>query len=214
MNITKWAVNSNDVTSRLRRLEGAYPKDTHASPVFSKSKFTLPSSMTVTSTGLLNPLSAVQAKGNLSPYVLSGNLGFTADSTSVTIWWDGSNSSKVIVVKRADNTSFTVPKGTQTIGNLFAGTQYGFSVFWNVNNTGGLSFGPGDSGNPKLAISPGAAQSVINAALQAQQAYKAEPVYAGLVYFSTTSGGAFSGPGTTSTGTPYSPVRVRGLNTD
>jgi hypothetical protein len=212
MNLSAWAVSNSDVTSRLRRLEGSYPKQKSATPVFSKSKFVLPSSTAVTPTGQINPLSAVQAKGNLSPFVLSGSLGFIASSTSITVFWDGTNSSVPIVVKRADKTSFTVPKGAQTIGNLQPGTQYLFSVYWNVNNTSGLSFGPGDVGSPRIAVSPGASQATTNAALQAQQTYNAEPIYAGLVAFSTTASGQSSGAGKTPSGIPFSPVRVRGFN--
>lgn len=214
MNITAWRVGSNDLTSRVRRLEGAYPKDTHASPVFSKAKFTLPSSTAVLPTGQINPLSAVSAKGNLSPLVLAGVLGFSADASSITVWWDGTNSSQVISIKRADGTSFTIPKGSQTITGLSASTQYGFSTFWNVNNTGGLSFGPGDTGSPQVGISPTALQSVINKAIQAQQSFDAEPIYSGLVYWSTTAGGGgASGAGTSVSGGPLSPVRPRGFST-
>lgn len=213
--MSSWAVSSTDAISRLRRLEGAYPKDTHTTPVFSKSKFTLPSSTAVLPSGQINPLSAVQAKGNLSPLVLSGVLGFSADDSSITVWWDGTNSSQVISIKRADGTSFTVPKGSQTITGLTAGTQYGFSVYWNVNNTGGLSFGPGDQGSPQIGISPTAPQSTINQAIQAQQSFEAEPVYSGLVYWSTTNtGGGTSGAGTSQTGGVLSPVRPRGFSTE
>lgn len=215
MNTSAWKVSRNDVTSRLRRLEGAYPKDTHTSPVYSKAKFTLPSRMAVLPSGQINPLSAVQAKGNLSPLVLSGVLGFSASSTSITVWWDGTNSSQVISIKRADGTSFTVPKGSQTITGLTASMQYGFSVYWNVNNTGGLSFGPGDTGSPAVAISPTASQSVNNLAIQAQQRFDAEPIYSGLVFWSTTaSGGGTSGAGTSQTGGTLSPVRPRGFSTE
>jgi hypothetical protein len=214
MNVSAWKVSSNDVTSRLRRLEGAYPKDNHTAPVFSKAKFTLPSSTAVLPTGQINPISAVQAKGNLSPLVLSGVLGFSADASSITVWWDGTNSSQVISIKRADGTSFTIPKGSQTITGLSASTQYGFSTYWNVNNTGGLSFGPGDTGSPKIGISPTALQSVINLAVQAQQSFDAEPIYSGLVYWSTTAGGGgASGAGTSQTGGTLSPVRPRGFST-
>ena len=215
MNASTWKVSSNDLTSRVRRLEGAYPKDTHTSPVFSKAKFTLPSRTAVLPSGQINPLSAVQAKGNLSPLVLSGVLGFSASSTSITVWWDGTNSSQVISIKRADGTSFTVPKGSQTITGLVASTQYGFSVYWNVNNTAGLSFGPGDIGAPQIAISPTASQSVNNLAIQAQQSFDAEPVYSGLVFWSTTAGGGgSSGAGTSQTGGTLSPVRPRGFSTE
>jgi hypothetical protein len=214
MSFSQWRVSSQDLTSRLRRLEGAYPKNNHTGPVFSKAKYTLPSSSAVLSTGQINPLSAVQAKGNLSPYVLSGNVGFTAGPNTVTAWWDGTNSSVPIAVRRADGTSFSVPKGSQTINGLTPSTQYGFSIFWNVNGAGGLSFGPGDTGSPRIALSPAAPQSFINAALQMQQSFDAEPVYAGLVYFTTTAaGGGASGAGNTSAGVPYSPIRVRGLDT-
>ncbi len=215
MNASSWKVSSNDLTSRLRRLEGAYPKNSHTAPVFSKAKFTLPSRMAVLPSGQINPISAVQAKGNLSPMVLSGVLGFSASATTVTVWWDGTNSSQVISIKRADGTSFTIPKGSQTISGLTASTQYGFSVFWNINNTGGLSFGPGDIGAPQIAISPTASQSVNNLAIQAQQSFDAEPIYSGLVYWSTTaSGGGTSGAGTSVSGGQLSPVRPRGFSTE
>jgi hypothetical protein len=214
MNISTWKVSSNDVTSRLRRLEGAYPKTNHTSPTFSKAKFVLPSSTAVLPSGQINPISAVQAKGNLSPMVLSGVLGFSSDGGSITVWWDGTNSSQVISVKRADGTSFTVPKGTQTISGLTASTLYGFSVFWNINNTGGLSFGPGDTGTPKVAISPAAGQAVINQAIQVQQSFDAEPIYSGLVYWSTTAGGGgSSGAGTNQSGGALGSVRPRGFST-
>jgi hypothetical protein len=213
MNISKWAVSSNDATSRLRRLEGAYPKTTHTTPVFSKAKFTLPSNTAVTPTGLINSQSAVSAKGSLSPNVLSGVLGFTATTTTITLWWDGSNHSQILSVKRADGTSFTIPPGTQTVTGLIAGTQYGFSVYWNINSSSGLSFGPGDSGTPQIAISPTASPTVLNVALQAQQSYKAEPIYSGQVYFTTPASGTGTGPGTSSTGGPLSSTRPRGFST-
>jgi hypothetical protein len=213
MNISKWAVSSNDATSRLRRLEGAYPKVTHTTPVYSKAKVTMPSSATVTTTGLINSQSAVSARGCLSPNVLSGVLGFTATTTTITVWWDGSNHSQIISIKRANKTSFTIPPGTQTVSGLTPGILYGFSVYWNINSSSGLSFGPGDAGDPKIAITPTASDTVINIALQAQQSYNAEPIYSGQVYFSTPASGTGGGAGTNSSGGPLSPIRPRGFST-
>lgn len=212
MNLNAWRVSKNDTTSRLRRLEGAYPKTNHTGPVFSSSKYTLPASTAVLSTGQISPLSAISAVGNLSPYVLSGNVGFSATSTSITAYWDGTNGSVPMVVKRADGTNFSVPTGSQVITGLTPSTTYSFSIFWNVNNRSGLSFGPGDSGSPMIAMSPTVPQQIINVALQLQQSFNTEPIYAGLVYFTTTASGSSSGAGNTSAGVPYSPVRVKGFN--
>jgi hypothetical protein len=213
INVSKWAVSSTDATSRLRRLEGAYPKNTHTSPVFSTAKFTLPAKTAVTPTGLISSQSSLSAKGSLSPNVLSGVLGFTATPTTITLWWDGSNHSAILSVKRANGTSFTIPPGTQTITGLTAGMQYGFSVFWNINSSSGLSFGPGDSGSPKIAISPTASPTVLNVALQAQQSYVAEPIYSGQVYFTTPATGTGTGAGTSFTGGTLSSTRPRGFST-
>ena len=203
--------NNIQTVNRLNRLEKANPYLRRGAPVFTNGQVVIPANGVSLANGQINPVQGVSGYGNLAPNVISGQIGFSATPTSIVVYWDGTNGSKTFIVKRADGTNFPVPAGRLSIGNLTASTQYGFSISWRVNNPTALSFSVGDSGTPKIAVSPSASNAIMQAAIQAQQQFDAEAIYSGFVYFTTPATGTSSGAGTNQAGSVIGSLRVRGF---
>src|SRR6185312_8192669 len=99
----------DDLSVRVRRLERGEQTFRAGKLVSPSGKFTgLP-------IGLLDgndkiPLtSGVSTKGSISPAGVSGKFAFTATSTSITVYWDGTNGSELLSILRADKTVVQVP---------------------------------------------------------------------------------------------------------
>src|SRR5678815_501061 len=64
---------------------------------------------------------AIDFQGILAPNVVDGKFTISSPSDSTaTIFWDGTNSSRVPVIRRADQTTSTVPANNLTITGLTA----------------------------------------------------------------------------------------------
>lgn len=195
--------NQAMLNARLNRVEGAIPYIRSARQVFSSSSVKAPASSAVNpvlnstlASGTIVPNTGIQAVGNAFPFVIQGKFGFSATPTSITLYWDGTNGSKIFAIKRTDGTNFTIPAGNLLISGLFPLTQYGFLPYNKITSPTQLSFSIGDAGNPQFAFSPSASPDLIAAANQNQSNAGNESVTNSFIYFTTPSSGTDAGQGT------------------
>ena len=92
----------------------------------------------------------IRPQGNLASRVVEGLFTYTATDTSVTLYWDGSNSSIRFVLRRMDGTVFVVPGGSLTISALSHSTQYDLIPFWPLTGCN-IGWVPGETGTPRIA---------------------------------------------------------------
>jgi hypothetical protein len=76
---------------------------------------------------------------------------YTSTTTSITVYWDGTNGSQSLTVFRDDGTNFNSP-GSQTITGLTLNTLYFIYMYWD-EITGGIKFASvaGAVGSPAYA---------------------------------------------------------------
>jgi hypothetical protein len=197
-NFLKFPDNSQLSTTddaRLSRLEAAYPTSIAGRVTFSPSTLSVPSAGSVLPSGAIAP-TGIQATGSTFAFVVQGNFGFTSDGTSITIHWDGSNGSKLLAIRRADGSNYSVTVGSMTVGGLTAGTQYGFSPFVAIAQPQNLSFVQGDAGTPGFAFSPSADATLISSASRTQRLTTNERITEGLIFFTANVGASGLGTGT------------------
>ena len=197
-NFLKFPDNSQLSTTddaRLSRLEAAYPTSIAGRVTFSPSTLSVPSAGSVLPSGAIAP-TGIQATGSTFAFVVQGNFGFISDGTSITIHWDGSNGSKLLAIRRADGSNYSVTVGSMTVGGLTAGTQYGFSPFVAIAQPQNLSFVQGDAGTPTFAFSPTADASLISSASRTQRLTTNERITEGLIFFTANVGASGLGTGT------------------
>jgi hypothetical protein len=127
---------------------------------------------------------------------VQGNFGFTSTGSSITIYWDGSNGSRLLAIRRADGTNYSITAGSMTIGGLTAGVQYGFSAFVAIGQPQSLSFSQGDAGTPGFAFSPAATPTLVSAASRTQRLTTNERITEGPIYFTANGGASGTGTGT------------------
>lgn len=202
------------MNARLNRVEGSIPYIRRATQVYSTSKVKAPSQGSVESTasniqysGQIKPAVGIVAVGNAFPFTIQGNFGFTATANSITLYWDGTNGSKIFVIKRTDGTSFTVPSGSMTVTGLQPSMVYGFLPYNKTTSQANLSFTVGDAGTPMFAFSPAAPPEFIAAANQNQDMSDNESITQNLIYYSTVAAGTSNGQGDPGQISPYSNVR-------
>ena len=179
--------------ARVSRLEAAYPTSIAGRVTFSPSSLAVPATKSVLSSGAIAP-TGIQATGSTFAFVVQGNFSFSSDGTSITIRWDGSNGSKLLAIRRADGSNYSVSSGSMTVGGLTAGTKYGFSPFIAIAQPQNLSFSHGDAGTPEFAFSPSSSADLISSASRTQRLTTNERITEGLIYFTANAG--TSGPGT------------------
>ena len=198
------------LNARIARTEGAIPYIRRANQVFSGSPVKAPSRNSVNpvnsgsqASGTINPDTGIANVGNAFPFVIQGQFGFTSDANSITLFWDGTNGSKIFAVKRVDGTNYTIPSGSMTIGGLQPGTLYGFLPYNKLTSQNQLSFTIGDAGVPQFAFSPNASPDLIAQANQNQSLASNESVTNSFVYYSTTAAGTSTGVATPGIPTAY-----------
>lgn len=198
MNFLKFPNNSqlsNTDDARLSRLEAGFPSNIAGRVTFSNSNLAVPSTNSVNASGAIAP-TGITATGSTFAFVVQGNFAFTSNGISITIHWDGSNGSKLLAIRRADGSNYSVLAGSMTIGGLTAGVQYGFSSFVSIAQSQHLSFVQGDSGTPAFAFSPAAPSSLISSASRTQRLTTNERITEGLVFFTADIGASGLGTGT------------------
>jgi hypothetical protein len=83
------------------------------------------------SPGVVNPASSDMQSAGSRTAALTTNFGFTAPSTtSISLFWDGTNSSTILRVYRDDGTVAGPFPGSQLVTGLTANTQYFFYPYF------------------------------------------------------------------------------------
>jgi hypothetical protein len=149
----------NALRSRVRRLESNAPFLRGGKSGQNRGSYRPVLSSAVDSGGIIDPTgSGIMTVGSLSPY--SNTSGFAATSTSgagagtssLSIFWDGTNSSSLIIINRADSSQFVVPPGSITISGLDPATTYYFLPFW-ARYGCQIGWVLGTVGSPQIAFS-------------------------------------------------------------
>ena len=198
MNFLKFPDNSklsNTDDARVSRLEAGFPSSIAGRVTYSNSSLAVPSTNSVLPSGAIAP-TGIQATGSTFAFVVQGNYAFTSDGTSITIYWDGSNGSKLLAIRRADGSNYSITAGSMKIGGLTTGVQYGFSSFIAIPQPAHLSFVQGDAGSPGFAFSPAATPALISSASRTQRLTTNERITEGLIFFTANIGAAGLGTGT------------------
>lgn len=144
----------------------------------------------------------IDIKGILSPNVVDGQFSVAKPSdSSATIYWDGTNSSRVIIIRRPDSqgqglggTSTTVPPSNITITGLTHDLTYQILPFWVPFNQCGIGFAPGTVGTPKIAFLSTDSDTVFAQGRSLQSLMGREPL--GNVSWTQPASGGSSGGGT------------------
>lgn len=161
----------SNLIARVSRLEDTAPYTIRGNTFAGqgRSKF-----FPLDSSGLLNgrlnlaTSSGINFQGIMAPNVVDGKFTIACPSdSSATIYWDGTNNSRVIVLRRADKNTTTVPPNNITITGLTFSVQYAAYPFWSPFNACGVGWGAGAEGTPQIAI---ASTDSDTTALQAQAA--------------------------------------------
>lgn len=211
-NIFKQSSNNAGILSRLNRVEGSIPYQRAGSQVYSSSLVKSPTSTGVIPTskgigGQINPVSGIDTVGNAYPYTVQGNFNFSANSSSITIYWDGTHGSNQFVIKRSDGTNYTIPPGSLQINGLSPSIVYKFAPYLNLNSSNNVSFVAGDSGTPRFAFSPSASSVLTSSAIRTQQLQQNEAITPGFIQFTMpSSGGTSNGSGSAPSPSPYCTV--------
>lgn len=183
--------SSSDLTVRVTRLERGEQYFRAGKLVTPSGKFAgIPHSL-LDANNKIALVSAVTIRGSIPPSGVLGAFSFTATTTSITIYWDGTNGSTKLKIIRPDKSVVQIPGSNLTISGLTANTTYGFLPFWSPFVNCGVGFVVGDSGSPQFAFSP-SAQTVQNGLQQFQVGREA--LSKGFVTWPTPNAGS-SGPG-------------------
>lgn len=130
--------------------------------------------------------------GSIPPTVIDG---FSVVVTDVTanIYWDGTNSSVQIQIRRTDGSVRVIPPGNLAITGLVANTTYYMLPFWSTlsegDTCGQIGWVAGTAGSPKFCFLTMTLDAVAAQALQFR-----EPLAHPAIIFKTN---AAPGPGTT-----------------
>lgn len=197
---------SNFDDARLSRIEAALPSMRAGSLVYSNSTLAVPGISSVLANGQISPSQGIANTGNSFAFVIQGNFGFSWNGSVLTIYWDGTNGSTPFVVRRADSSQISIPKGSIAIAGLAGETLYAFAPFVAVAQPERVSFVAGDAGSPRYAFSPSVPANTLALAAQAQRLTVNESITSGLIYFTTgASSTTTAGDGTSASGgNPYS----------
>lgn len=184
--------SSDDVGVRVRRLERGRQTMKAGQLVTPSGQYSAVPSSVLISNQIDLASTGVTTNGSIPPTGFSGSFGFTATSSSITIYWDGTNGSKLFQRLGTDGSITQIAGSSMTISGLASVTTYGFLAFYSAYNNCGFGWVMGDSGTPKFAFTA-AAQTATNSMQQALLGR--EPVTTGFITYSTTATGSSSGPG-------------------
>lgn len=194
MGLYDWKVDLQD--TRVNRIEGSIPNKWRGTIVRRSGKTTALDPAFVSSDGSIDLASgAYSARGSNAVAVTDGTFGFTATTTSITIYWDGTNGSIPFKIRRSDSqsqsgnsTCTVVPSGSVTITGLSASTKYYFLPFYGVFSCG-VGWVIGNAGNIKIAFSslPGAQYTAL------QVLKNREPLSSGPINYTTPGAGSSAG---------------------
>lgn len=153
MGLYDFTSQNDRILSRLRAVEkgnlrlrrGAYGPVTGPFSRISNDFFDSVGNIDVTKSG-------VRKVGSVPPSANTNGFAYSSTATSITWYWDGTNSSHPIVIRRADGTIQVVPAGSLTVTGLVDATQYFFFPFWVPDNQCTIGWVPGTQGDPLIAF--------------------------------------------------------------
>lgn len=191
---------------RIQRLSSAVPI-LSGDGTYAVDRFATLTSVSVDaiSNGLIdltNP-SGLITIGAIPPSVNESGFAYTSTGTTITWYWDGTNASTVLVIRRTDGTRQTVPAGSITITGLSNSTWYGFLPFWVNDNRCNIGWVQGTAGTPQIAFPGGTGAAFVNTATVSAQAdafagqllQGREQLSAGFMTAKTAAGGGTGGGG-------------------
>lgn len=184
--------SSDDVNVRLRRVERGRQTLRSGAIVAPSSNLRLVNGDLLTGDKLNLASAGLVTSGSIPATGFSGKFGFTATTSAITVYFDGTNGSVAFTRLGADGTVKPIATGSMTISGLAANTPYGFLPFYSAYNACGIGWVLGDSGAPQFAFTA-AAQTTIKSVQQAL--IGREPMTTGFITYSTTAAGGSSGGG-------------------
>jgi hypothetical protein len=188
-----YSPENRDMDVRLRRLERGRQTLRRGNLVSPSSNYSLiPSDVLVDGRVDLTGDAGFDPKGAISPFGIVGNFGFSATDTSISIYWDGTNTSNIISLIRANGEVVRIPTGSKTITGLTASTPYAFLPYWSVFNDCGIGWIVGDAGSPQFAFTAAAMDTY---AVSKQSRLGREQLSPGFITFSTAAPAGTIAPG-------------------
>lgn len=139
--------------------------------------------------------SGVSGGNAVTGVVAQGNFGLTEASTSISIYWDGTNGSNAFTLRLADASTKSIPTGSTTITGLSSGVTYKFYPYYDVLSNAVGFVTTGGAGSPAIAFASTSAVSVLSTAA-AETAYPGRIALAFTsIQITTTGGGGGGGTG-------------------
>lgn len=132
----------------------------------------------------------IPGNAGVIPFSQTTGFKYTATTTSITWYWDGTNGSTTLSILRADGTTTGPISGNVTITGLTLGTTYSFYPYWD-EPTQSVQWLTGGSGTPSYAQPSAGGQSLV----QAQALRNRIPLSSGAMPASTPASGTSSGSG-------------------
>src|SRR2546421_3588722 len=188
------------LVGRLRRLETGAQRLQRGSIKFTDGAYRRIPADTLDATQRIDmTTSAVKKRGGVPPSGNTSGFAYTSTSTSITWYWDGTNGSTVITLKRADGSVQVIPTSGSglAVTGLAATTTYYFLPYWTPNNQCNIGWVKGTIGTPQIAFVVADTTSVTNGAfyLLEQSLQDREPLTAGFMTAVTAAGGGSCGGG-------------------
>jgi hypothetical protein len=169
--------DDSNLSSRLARVESVVPYLTGGGKTVSTKFSVLDSGGVIGGKLNLATPSSIHFAGIMAPSVVDGALTIGSSSTTTAqIFYDGANSSRVILIRRADGTVSTIPPNNVSITGLTAGATYQAFSYWSPFNQCALGWSPGDTGTPLIAFSSAATATMIYQAISNQGQAGREPI--------------------------------------
>lgn len=162
------ATDPEKMSRRIARLETIAPQILRGNGVAAQNQFFKYGPL-ITS-GLANgkidisKTGSITFVGSMGQTVVDGqfSIGAPTSATSSTIYWDGTNGSRQIVLRRADGTNFPIPGSTQIVTGLTAGNGYTYMAYWIPGNVCTIAWAQGTAGTPQIAFDNTASASTFN----------------------------------------------------
>jgi hypothetical protein len=135
--------------------------------------------------------SGIAMVGNAAPNVLSGGFAYTCTDTTMTWYWDGTNGSSRMLIRRANGDKVPIPAGSIAVTGLTASTKYYFLPFKPVANSCTIGWVGGTVGTPRIAFTVATDLD----AFQQQTLQSRDALWGGYMFGTTQPGGSPPGGG-------------------
>jgi hypothetical protein len=144
-------------------------------------------------------LSTIRKVGSVPPAGNVSGFAYVGGANSITWYWDGTNGSTVIALKRSDGSAQVIPTAGSglVVSGLAGATTYYFLPFWSPNQSCNVGWVTGTVGSPQIAFIASDTTSVQNGNfyLLEQALQDREPLTGGFMSATTGSSGGGGGGG-------------------